>query len=75
MSVREAKAHFSSVLDQVINGEEVVVTSHGKPKVRIVPIEPAVPLEIDTHWLSSMRTAGRRHSAERIIRSERDERG
>lgn len=33
----EAKTHFSSLLDKVENGEEVLITRHGKAVARIVP--------------------------------------
>ena len=33
----EAKARFSELLDQVEQGETIVITRHGKPVARIVP--------------------------------------
>jgi prevent-host-death family protein len=33
----EAKARFSSLLDDVERGETIVITRHGKPIARIVP--------------------------------------
>ena len=32
----EAKTHLSSLLDRVAAGEEVVITKHGKPVVRLI---------------------------------------
>jgi prevent-host-death family protein len=32
----QAKTHFSMLLDRVAGGEEVVITKHGKPVVRMV---------------------------------------
>jgi len=32
----EAKTHLSSLLEQVISGEEVLITKHGKPVARLV---------------------------------------
>lgn len=32
----EAKTHLSSLLDRVADGEEVVITRHGKPVARLV---------------------------------------
>ncbi len=43
IGVREAKAHLSQYLRRVQNGEEFVITDHGKPVARITPIDP--PLE------------------------------
>ena len=34
----EAKTHLSSLLDRVAEGEEVVITKHGKPVAHVVPI-------------------------------------
>ena len=33
----EAKTHFSALLDKVAEGEEVVITKHGKPVARVLP--------------------------------------
>ena len=32
----EAKTHLSTLLDQVADGEEVIITKHGKPVARLV---------------------------------------
>jgi prevent-host-death family protein len=32
----EAKTHLSTLLDRVAEGEEVVITKHGKPVARLV---------------------------------------
>jgi prevent-host-death family protein len=37
MQSSEAKARFSELLDQVEQGETIVITRHGKPVARIVP--------------------------------------
>ena len=34
----EAKTHLSNLLDQVERGETVVITRHGKPVARLVPM-------------------------------------
>lgn len=43
VSVYKAKTELSSLIDQVLEGDEVVITRHGKPTVRIV-IEERPPL-------------------------------
>jgi prevent-host-death family protein len=35
---REANQQFSKLLERVRNGEEIVVTKHGKPAMRMVPV-------------------------------------
>ena len=37
----EAKTHLSSLLEKVSQGEEVVITKHGKAVARLVPAEQA----------------------------------
>jgi prevent-host-death family protein len=34
----EAKTHLSSLLDRVAEGEEVLITKHGKPIARLVSV-------------------------------------
>jgi prevent-host-death family protein len=36
----EAKQNFSALIDAVEAGEEVVITRHGKPVVRLLPVAP-----------------------------------
>jgi prevent-host-death family protein len=39
LSIYEAKTHFSSYVQRASLGESFVVTSHGKPMAKIIPIE------------------------------------
>lgn len=41
ISVAEAKARLSELLDRVERGEELVITRRGKPVARITPERPA----------------------------------
>ena len=34
----EAKTHFSALLSQVEKGEQIVITKHGHPVAKLVPI-------------------------------------
>ena len=34
----QAKTHFSSILDQVEKGVSVIITKHGRPVARLVPV-------------------------------------
>jgi prevent-host-death family protein len=38
MSIAEAKSQFSAVIDKAVAGEETLITRHGKPVARIVPV-------------------------------------
>ena len=37
-----AKAHLSELINKVESGEEVVITRHGRPVARVVPVAAAV---------------------------------
>ena len=39
MNIHEAKTNLSKLIEKAMNGEEVVITKAGKPKVQLVPIE------------------------------------
>lgn len=41
-SIAEAKAKLSSLIAQVKNGEEVVLTDRGRPVARLMPIQDTV---------------------------------
>jgi len=41
--ITEAKAQLTDLVRRAENGEEVVLTRHGKPAARIVPAEKPVP--------------------------------
>jgi len=42
VSAAEANRNFSQLLRKVREGHSVVVTSHGKPIAKLIPIEPDV---------------------------------
>jgi prevent-host-death family protein len=71
-NVRAAKAHLSELLDRAAAGEEIVITSDGKPKARIVPLgRPRVPYR--AHWRLLEGPQKRRATrAEAIVRADRD---
>lgn len=75
VSVAEAKAHLSEILDAVEKGEHVEITRRGKPIADLVPkVKPRARIEIA--WLESV-TAGMEPSdvdSVDIIRQMRDAR-
>ena len=77
VTVRDAKAHLSALLDWVAGGREIVITSDGKPKARLVPAAEASDRKVFRGMGSSLLAqpihAGL--SAEQIIRDDRDGRG
>ncbi len=74
VSLVQAKAHLSELLDKVEAGEEVVVTRHGRAVARILSaLRPKQPLPLDD--LAAFRaTMPRLHrpSAD-LLREARDE--
>ncbi len=41
ISIQEAKTHISSVFTDVLKGEEIVLTDHEKPVLKIIPLTPS----------------------------------
>lgn len=42
----QAKTHFSALLDQVENGDQIIITKHGHPVAKLVPISESNPARI-----------------------------
>ena len=40
VSVYDARASLSRLIDQALTGEDVVITRRGKPVVKLVPVDP-----------------------------------
>lgn len=74
VSLAQAKARLSELMDRVEAGEEVIITRHGRAVAQIVPpVRPKQPLSPDR--LSAFRATIprlRRPSVE-LIREQRDE--
>ncbi len=78
ISVRAAKAHLSGLLDEVAAGREVVITSDGVPKARLVPMdaEPRQrPFSGTREHLKTMPPWRGGLTSDEIIRADRDARG
>lgn len=78
ISVRAAKAHLSGLLDQVAAGREVVITSDGVPKARLVPMtggSQRKPFQGTREHLKTMPKWRGGPTAEEIVREDRDGRG
>ena len=72
INVRAAKDTLSSLLEQASQGHEIIITSDGRPKARLVPVQmKRKRFKVDWEWLLSMPvTPG--PTAEEIIREDRD---
>lgn len=48
ISIRDAKAHLSQLIEGITQGQEVVITKHGKPAARLGPVgKPRKPVDLD----------------------------
>jgi prevent-host-death family protein len=77
ISVRAAKAHLSGLLDEVAAGREVVITSDGVPKARLVPMTsgPARrPFSGSREHLKTMPPWRGGPTADELVRADRDSR-
>lgn len=72
VNVRSAKDQLSSLLEEAALGNEVIITSDGLPKARLVPVrERRKAYRVDWEWLRSQPMAGG-SGAEALIRTDRD---
>lgn len=72
VNVRSAKDQLSSLLEEAALGNEVIITSDGLPKARLVPVrERRKAYRVDWEWLRSQPVSGG-PAAETLIRAERD---
>lgn len=76
VAVREAKAQFSALVERAAAGEEIVITWHGRPRARLLPLaEDRGVLRVDREWLDTMRVSGPETPSENMVRDDRDNRG
>ncbi len=75
INVRAAKDQLSSLLEQAARGNEVVITSDGLPKAKLVPIRIArKPFRVNWALLRSRRGKAGGKSADELVREDRDAR-
>lgn len=70
ITVREMKAHWSDVEEQVRQGEIFEVVNRGRPTVRIVPAQGRRILKWDDHLATAIPSSGR--SAEETVAADRE---
>jgi prevent-host-death family protein len=77
VTVRDAKAHFSALLEWVAAGHELTITSDGQPKAKLVSATAARPRKVFMglgDYLMQQPIHGG-PSAEQVVREDRDGRG
>ena len=73
VNVRSAKDQLSSLLEHAARGNEVIITSDGQPKAKLVPFKSnRRPFRVDWALLRLVKPRSGAKSAEEIIREERD---
>ncbi len=78
IGVRAAKAHLSGLLEEVSRGREIVITSDGLPKARLVPMNAGSqrkPFLGTREHLKAMPPWNGGPTGEEIVRENRDSRG
>lgn len=70
-NVRSAKARLSELLDRAAKGEEIVITSDGRPKARLVAVATQAPFRVNRALLR--RTPKKPGTLARdLVRAERE---
>lgn len=72
ISVRMAKDQLSSLLDRAANGEDIVITSDGKPKAMIVRYRPVIAGKPARSMAALRATMTMGPDSTPMIRAERD---
>ncbi len=70
----EAKAQLSKLLDKVESGEDVVITRHGRPVARVTAVaQPKKPIDFEALARFRKRMPRLRKSSAELLREMRDE--
>lgn len=73
VSVRSAKDHLSSLLEHAARGNEVIITSDGEPKARLLPVRAkSRPFRVDWELLRAQPLVPGALGAEDFVRADRD---
>jgi prevent-host-death family protein len=74
VSLAEAKAQLSRLIDKVESGEEVVITRHGRAVARVAPVEqPRKPIDFEALAKFRKTVPPLRKSSAELLREMRDE--
>ncbi|HEX3943410.1 MAG TPA: type II toxin-antitoxin system prevent-host-death family antitoxin [Rhizomicrobium sp.] len=74
VSLADAKAQLSKLIDRVESGEEVVITRHGRAVARVTAVEqPKKPLDLDALAEARKRLPPWGGSSAKLLRKMRDE--
>jgi prevent-host-death family protein len=73
-SIRTAKARLSELLERAAAGEEVVITSAGRPKAKLVGLGASSPSPFRVNRALLRRRPRKAARAKSLVREERDAR-
>ncbi len=72
INVRAAKDRLSSLLEEAARGHEIIITSDGQPRAKLIPVQPTRKrFKVDWELLRSAPLKAGPTAAE-LIRQERD---
>lgn len=71
-SVRIAQARLSELLDRAAAGEEIIITSAGRPKAKLVGLNGTTPLPFRVNRALLRGRVKKGFRAEVLVREERD---
>lgn len=72
-NVRTAKAKLSELLERAAAGEEVIITSDGRPKAKLVAVREHPPFRVNRALLARKPRRGG-PTVDEIVRADRDSR-
>ena len=74
VSLAEAKAQLSKLVDRVESGEEIVITRHGRPVARVTAVEqPKKPIDFEGLAETRKKLPPWKGSSAKLLRKMRDE--
>jgi prevent-host-death family protein len=68
VTLRDSKATLSALVEQAVRGDEVVITVHGTPKVRLCPIVTPYS-EKPQAWFGELRELRAKWATKKNVRS------
>jgi len=62
ITLKDSKAKLSELVNRASGGDEVIITVRGKPKVKLVPVEPIKEQQDFAEWSRVLREEAARYS-------------
>ncbi len=73
ISLAEAKAHLSKLIDQVSKGDQIVITKRGKPVAQLTPVQSKrIPIDAAALRKHTEKMTMQTESAGDFVRAMRD---